>query len=102
MVENPKKTTGWGLLAGPSVPSGPASFGVRLAEGSATGRRISPEEYDQHSNFFFQLVKIGGYGMGLDMIEDGYLYRGVRPCHVFRYHFSCVRKCMNLMSNVAL
>ena len=82
MVENPKNPTVGTSLAGPSGIFWPAGFGVRLAEGSATGRRISPEEYDQHSKFYFQLVKIGGYGMGLDMIEDGYLYRGVRICRV--------------------
>jgi hypothetical protein len=82
MVENPKNPTVGTSLAVPTAIFWPAGFGVRLAEGSATGRRISPEEYDQNSKFYFQLVKIGGYGMGLDMIEDGYLYRGVRICRV--------------------
>jgi hypothetical protein len=60
----------------------PSGLEFRLAQVAREGQRLSTEEYRRHWQFYFEPTKAGSSGMGLEMIEDGFLYRGVRICHV--------------------
>jgi hypothetical protein len=64
-------------------PIWPAGVEAHLSQVAAQGQRISQEEYEKHLLLYLQLAKAGSYnGLGVDLIEDGYLYHGVRICRV--------------------
>lgn len=64
-------------------PIWPGNVEARLSEVPKEGLRVSQAEYEKHLLLYFQLLKAGTYnGLGVDLIEDGYLYQGVRICHV--------------------
>jgi len=80
--ENPKNPIAGTVLA-TVRPIWPDDVEVRLSQVPSQGQRIPKEEYEKHLLLYLQLAKAGSYnGLGVDLIQDGYLYRGVRICQV--------------------
>jgi len=80
--ETPEPTFSGSSLSKPAGVFWPAELEVRLAQVGKDGLRLSPDEYRKHWPFYFELFAMGSGGLGLDIIDDGYLYRGVRICRV--------------------
>ncbi len=80
--ENPKNPISGTVLA-TVQPIWPSDVDARLSQVPPEGQRISKEEYKKHLLLYLQLAKAGSYnGSGIDLIENGYLYHGVRICQV--------------------
>ncbi len=60
----------------------PLEWAPRLAEVGAGGLIIPPEEFSRHAAYYSELVKLGSSGLGIDVLEEGNLFRGVRICRV--------------------
>jgi len=60
----------------------PGATAVRLSEVPSEGIKLPRAEFRKHK-VYFELFKAGSFGGGgVDLIEDGVLYRGVRVCQV--------------------
>ena len=80
--EDPKNPSAGTVLA-VVQPIWPPGVEAHLSQVPAQGQRISKEEYEKHLPLYLQLAKAGSYnGLGVDLIEDAYLYHGVRICQV--------------------
>jgi hypothetical protein len=60
----------------------PVELGPQMRGVGASGLVIPPEEFAKHEAYYSELVKLGSLGTGVDVIEDGVLFRGVRICRV--------------------
>jgi len=59
----------------------PADAGIRLANSAPTGQAIADGEYAAHDAFYRELLAAQNCG-GVNFIEDGYWYRGVKAVPV--------------------
>jgi hypothetical protein len=81
---DPKNPSGT-MLASTPLNSGTlwsSDVDLRLSQVAKDGLRISNEEYEKHAPFYFDLLAGGTSGGGVSLIQDGYVYRGVRICRV--------------------